>query len=373
MRLGWENKKASIYINSAWNFIFGGEIPRVGYLAHLGVYALTGIIVAWPLNTFIWTSPALLADAYPYFAIAFAFLLGIGFLSSYLKTTNGRGVRWYWAIIIGFLLPIGILSLGTNASILNWDRYGSGISDTLLYLAVFICLGFPLFCRGSGGEHFTVEYFSINRIFGGIPLLALLVSAGTIFPLSVYGGFFQDGLWVGRKQFDYISYTPSLSTRLDGDFIATCGNLSGVSAYSHSGPIEGFIRDGFTDTRIGILVAKDRSVDIISKNKDTEFSYRESGFRISAGGLKLSGTDTLFQIDPTVNRFMVTADSSYALAENAAAVWTFVFTKFDDSEWDVVITAAKSRPEFEFLKKIKAHATANLVVGTCNIRQAKTP
>ena len=88
MRSHWAATRASDRLPSVFTFIFGGSIPRIGYLVHLGVYALAGTLVAWPGRTFIWTSPALLADAYPYFALSFLCFLGIGFVSSYLKTCN---------------------------------------------------------------------------------------------------------------------------------------------------------------------------------------------------------------------------------------------------------------------------------------------
>ena len=364
-------KSTSIqYLKSIGKFFFGGHLPRIGYLTHLGIYALAAAIVVWPANTYIWTSPVLVADAYPYFAICFLWLLVIGFFSTYLKTTNGRGIRWYWAILIGFILPIGLLYLHLDQYIGDRDRYGSTISEIFLYASLFICLGLPLFIRGSKQVDFGGDDFSIRQIGTGMPLITLVVSGVIVIPLSIYAGFFQDGLWVGRKQFDHIRFIAPLTTSDNGSFIATCGNLTGVSAYSQSGPGKGFIRDGFADTRIGIFVAKDRSIDVISDGPNGRISYRNDGFRISVGGLLLSGSDSYFQLDSSVNRFIVSADSSDFSPEKAGAVWTFVFTKFNGRDWDVVMTGAKSRPEFEFLKKVEAHAMANLVVGSCSVRQA---
>ena len=357
-------------LRSIGGLVFGGQLPRIGYLTHLGIYAVAGFIVFWPVNTYLWTSPALLADAYPYFVMGFFWFLGVGFVSSYLKTSNGRGIRWYWAIAVGFLLPIGLLNLRIDQYIGDYDRYGSALADVFLYLALFGCIGFPLLFRGPKAVNFGIDDFSIKRIISGVPVLAFFIAVGVVIPLSIYAGFFQDGLWVGRKQFDYIRFIPPLTGAQNGSFIATCGNLSGVSVYSQSGPGKGFIRDGFADTRIGVLVSKDRSIDIISEGQNSRISYKDDGFRISTGGLLLSGPDSYYQLDPSVKRFIVTADASDFSNEKAGAVWTFVFTKSDRGNWDVIMTGAKSRPEFEFVKKIEAHAMANLVVGSCSVRQA---
>ncbi len=263
-----------------WGRIFDGQITRVGYLMHSAIYATVSAVLIWPIVTFLWTSPILLLNVYRAFLVIFVFLLFLGFLSSYFKTTRGRGARWYWVIIFGFCIPLGIVEVSTYGKIVQ--IFGSNSYEVFPIIALLLFFCVPLFLKGTGPkEPFSVEDYSLKNLVGGIPCFIGLAAISVVIPVAVYAGFFQNGLWVGHKENDDIRYVGEMDALGIGTVIATCENLKGVTAFSQSRS-GGFVRDGFEDTKFGVVVCQRR-------RDSAAFSRRKSAAGVEAIRPPISG------------------------------------------------------------------------------------
>jgi len=200
------------------------------------------------------------------------------------------------------------------------------------------------------------------------PVVILILSVvAVLVPLSVYAGFVQDGLWVGRKEYSFFR-SPSIKPPGGGAVLAKCGNVKGVSAQAEFGPEGGFSRDAFGGTW-SLVVLPDGTLDIQTYSDSQVLSYRQDGFTITATGIRLNDIGWL---EKDVNRFQVVArvaaTEGNPWSTDNTTLMTFVRSEYG---YRALITATRFVGDGGGQPEKAARASSFLLMADCNVDQLK--
>jgi uncharacterized membrane protein YhaH (DUF805 family) len=345
-------------------------------VATVGTLVALGILIV-PLDTFLWTSPDGLRGLYMWFAAGTLALAipTLGFV--YAKRLQDQNLNGLWALLILLGIPlttqlVGLSALGHLYAVKNTVAYSAveALMNAALIAWGAIVLVIALRAPRGGAERFgpRTEASGVLQIRHPMVVLALMVAA-VVAPLTVYAGFVQDGLWVGREEYS-VYRGPSITPPGGGEVLARCGNAKGVSAQAEYGPEGGFNRDAFGGTW-SLVVLPDGSLDIQTYSDTQVLSYREDGFTITATGVRLNA---LGMLEKDVNRFQVVArvtpsDGSPWSVENIT-VMTFVRREFD---YTALISVARLVGDGSDLPHKAARAFGVLVMADCWVSQEYDP
>lgn len=299
--------------------VVGGRYSRGAFaITAIGLVAAVGLLVV-PLSTFLWTSPQALRDIYMWSAIAVILACLLAFALVFAKRLHDQNINGLWAILILVALPVALFS-GAQAWVgsLPVEQQGPPTSDTiyvaaeLAWAAVVLVLAFraPRLAERYGTR---TEARAVLTPRHPVPILVLSVIA-VVVAVSLYAGFFQDGLWVHRPEYSFYS-GPAITPPGGGNVFAHCGNAKGVSAYAQKGG-SGFVRDAVGGTW-SLVVLPDGTLDIQTFSERQVLSYRQDGFTVTATGLRMTSYGSLTK---DVDHFMIVARASGDTAENVTVM-----------------------------------------------------
>lgn len=361
--------------------MFAYKNDRHEYFWQVAAILGCAVLLLMPIGTFLWTSPILLRDVYTLFAWGIGIALLVSFASSYVSTVRTRGYSWLWVlggIVMPFLLFWGL----TEYSTYRWHQdnsYPTGdLNQVAAYLVLPLLFGLPLVLP----KRTVAEKENVSKAGKMSPRsLSLGCALATILLVSssaIYAGLFQNGVWLGRYQYDWVNrnFEPSIN----GYIMLTCGNFSGIRATSLSHPDGGgFHRDAYTDVEFDLVLMNDDTFDIRTRSSEGSFSYQDDGFSISARGLEIDENDnsSIYDAIAESDRFIAmgyadsvsnSAASGSPASPGAITTVTMVFQRRPESSygssWDVTLTTASSRPGLASLE-VPAHSSSNLMVGDC--------
>ena len=354
----------------AWRVV-GGRYSRGAWaLATGGVVAALGLLLV-PPSTFLWTSPKPLGDIYLWFALAVSAACNLALILLFAKRLHDQGINGLWALLVLIAFPLAMF-----AALQPWvdhlyktqSVHASASQDTLSAVAglVWCAVVLVLALRAPSpvAERYgpRTEASAVLKPRHPVVVLVLSVVAALV-SLSLYAGFVQDGIWVGRNEFSLYS-GPSINPPGGGKVLAQCGNAKGISAQAQKGVVNGFTRDAVGGAWI-LVVLPDGTLDIQIYSDSQVLSYRQDGFTITATGLRFTEYGLLAA---DVDRFMVVArainDSS--TVENVT-VMSFVPSR-TDYDYLALISSTRSLSKGTLLSEKGARASSLLVMADCIVR-----
>lgn len=351
--------------------IFMGRYSRGAWALSTAGLAAAVCLLVLPITTFLWTSPKALEDIYFWSASCVGAGSVVALVIFFAKRLHDQNLNGLWALPVLIAYPVALgFALQALAEIMfNAKNYASYAPIEAFILVIF---PIPILLLALRGPRVTAEHYGPRTEASGVmtlrhPVVVLLLSLmALLVPLSLYAGFIQDGLWVGRKEYSFYR-GPSIKPPGGGMVLARCGNAKGVSAQAEYGPEGGFSRDAFGGTW-SLVVLPDGTLDIQTYSDSQVLSYGQDGFTITATGLRLSAYG---QLAKDMNRFQVVARIAAIEGENWSTenttMMTFVRTEYDD--YHVLISAMRLVGDGNVEPKKAARASGVLVMADCKVAQ----
>lgn len=346
--------------------LLGPPLSRSAWLLATFACLAAGGLLVLPMATYLWTSPKPLQELFAAFTVVVLILCGLGILVAYAQRLWDQGLHRVWAIALLIALPWALLSgieawfshramLDPMAS--SGGYYGFGLAAWAL-VAGFFALRRGRIADPKVGRITARDLLRIKSP----PILLLTTVSSSIVLVSLYAGFFQSGLWVGREQFSYFS-GPVIRSPGGGQVIASCGNAKGVSAIAQEDVQEGFVRDGLNGTW-SLVVSPDGSLDIQTFSDRQVLSYREDGFTVRPIGLRLGKYGALAA---DVDHFQIIAESSDGPDSNVTVI---SFAKREIG-FSAVISAARAAGKGGILTPAASRASTYLFLADCTVDQER--
>lgn len=357
-----------IELKERWQRVMSRRLGRLSFLAQLALYACALGILIVPFATFQWTSPIVVREAYTWIALGLGAVALGGIIYAFMRRLRDQGLSPFLAPIVLIVLPVGLTWIAwwygqkqVLAALNNNEIPAAQSSDygwIANGLALLVVLVVALRKSVDGESKVERPDFAIK--LGGA---CLLLVAG----YAIYGGLFQDGLWVRRDQYSTFAGT-GLSTPDGGRVIASCGNAKGVSAvnqanYDGDG---GFVRDAVGGTW-NLVLLRDGYWDIQTNSPTQQHSYNHEGFVVSVRGV----TQTKYGLLPAAtDRFVVLAHSlGEAGLPDTVNVTTIVFTK-RVYDWRATISSSNSMSRNSLSGGGKDPRSSNfLMIADCYVPQ----
>lgn len=334
---------------------FGGCLSRSEFIARFVLYVGLLALVGWPLTTFLNTSTKTFRDLYIFFAVIVLALSLFGILRSYVQRVRDGGWRWWWAPI--FLVApalalgwLGSLYVNYRGSDLTFDPLPT--IEAITWTAFAAALALALW-RGAGRAETQPAgaFFRRNRL----ELLTTALAVLTVIPSAIYGGLFQDGVWIERTDVGMPITDSGRRHKL-----VKCWNLKGIGAGTEGGPVSGIYRDGYEGQVIDFFRAEDGSYDLAFLGGDDARSFREQGFQVRA--LNIANPDAYDLPD----RFMITATYGGEKQDTTVNFTTFAFARTPSSmtSYQMIMTTSLMLPKWEMLPSYPK-VRARLMIADC--------
>jgi hypothetical protein len=356
--------------------VLTARLSRISFLAEIACYVAAIAVLLIPLSTYLWTTGQIAQQLFGVAAVLISLLSFCGLVYAYVRRLNDGGIPSLWALPILILPPVGLIwaasAYGNAETLKALEDHRVPAASTVDYMNVAAVLALLVILIP------TIRRPAPNPPPVQKPTFALglaSVSAATVGVLSIYAGFLQDGLWVGREPFSY--YSGSAPFTLGGDsVIASCGNAKGVSAVNQQDePGDGkFTRDA-VDGVWNLLLRPDGTWDLQTNGPKRQVSYRDDGFMVSVKGIRLEPYLGTYQLPADLDRFFLVADSiGDGRLDRSANVTTIVFTKMA-SGWRATITSSSSMSKDAIVFGDGSHprSSSYLLVADCRVSQAFKP
>jgi hypothetical protein len=310
-----------------------------------------------PLTTFHWTLPKPLGDIYLW---STATVLSAGTLAIILvfaKRLHDQGINGLWALLVLIAFPLATLAA------LNQVPHGETLSNVagLVWCAAVLVLA--LRTPSPVAERYGPRIEATAVLKPRHPVVVFVLSVvAVLVSLSLYAGFLQGGIWVGRK--GYSSYSgPSIDPPGGGKVLAQCGNVKGISAQVQKGEVNGFTRDAVRGDWT-LVVLPDGTLDIQTYSDRQVLSYLRDGFIITANGLRFNDDGYLAK---DVDRFMVVARAiNYTGTVETITVMSFARS---DYNYLALISSTRSLSKETILSERGPRASGFLMMADCNVSQ----
>lgn len=371
MQLQFEKVKRVVV--STYQAITGGRISRTTFLIRAAILLGLIYVLSIPLTTIFVPSSRTLKDVYTALALGVSVCCLLGLISAYVKRLHDIGVSGWWALVALIALPAGVIWAGSAYTEYRWNldnTYNTGdLNSILLELSLLPPVLIALW-RGEAHENRfgpvpeAVEHISASKF----TIAAMVGAAAILIPTSIYAGFFQSGIWVGRGE--RAPSMPMIDSNSAGRLLAKCWNMRGVGAGTGEGPLSGVYRDGYAGSVFDFVVSDGGQVDIIPAGETFAKAYRADGFQVYSYGLE--ETDGYVRVGEQ-SRFMIAAvyDGSQSPDGNVNFT-TFSFAKTGEiwPEWQVVMSTGMSLGDSgtNLLMNQSEQARGRLMIGDCVVR-----
>ena len=360
-------------VASAFQAITGGRISRTTFFIRAAILVGVIYLLSAPLTTILAPSSRILKDVYTALAFCISACTLLGLISAYVKRLHDIGLSGWWALFALVVLPAGVIWAGGVYNDYRWNLDNNfntaDLNSILLELALLPPALIALW-RGETHENKfgpvpeAVEHVSASKF----TVVSLVGAAAILIPTSIFAGFFQSGVWVGRG--DRAPSMPMIDSMSGDRLLAKCWNVKGVGAGTGEGPLSGVYRDGYGGSVLDFVVSDGGQIDIIPAGETIAMAYRADGFQIYSYGLE--NTDGYVHVGEQ-SRFMVAAiyDGSQTPDGNVNFT-TFSFAKTDEiwPEWQVVMSTGMSLGDSEtnLLMGQSEQARGRLMIGDCIVR-----
>jgi len=348
--------------------LFAGRISRTTFALCAGLYAAIFWLLFLPVTTFLWTSPKTLVDAHMVFFFGMFFALLIGFVRQYVRRLHDVGFHGLWAIIPLVAIPAGVLYLGSEYSARRSAADFTDNTSDVVSITGWLAIGLPLLIglwRGNpetnrfGQPPQLVEHVWASRFNRAV----IVTTAAAVVMVSIFAGFVQDGIWVGRSEYGF--GMPIIDSNPAGRQFMKCWGIRGIGAGTGKGPLKGFYRDGYDDVVFDFSVLPDGNLDVTTAGKTVAKSYRRDGFKIISYGLQGASDDPQFLNVREADHFMVLAMYDDGSAGSLVNYTTFAFSRGDSGlDYEMIMSTTLSGPRDTSPTKFPA-ARAKLMIGDC--------
>lgn len=344
--------------------LLSGRYSRDAWAAASALYLGALVLIVTPFSTFLWTIPKPVQDIYVAASIGIAASCASGFAFAYVRRLRDQNRSGLWAALLLAGIPFGLSALASAWG--NHVEQQNHLTSTSDYMA--IAAGASLILAIGGGllpprpsERFGVRYIGSDVLKPrALPVVITLLTASVVVVVAIYAAYFQDGLWVRRAQYEIDPGAPFRTG--DGNVIATCGSVKGVSASAQQGTVGGFARDAMPGSW-NVIVLQDGTLDILTFGPNGNLSFRADGFTVEARGLRL---DRFRQIAEDNDTFQIIATGQDA-AGDLHVVTVISFAKLD-YRYQALITNSRtmsSKSMFGQLGEGHARVSSSLMMADC--------